>query len=171
MHLRAQRFQTRVIEQICSLQSICKHLECCQRVRFHVFSRFVRLLSSETLFSMIKPDSRLVHILFSFDVYRVKRAIGADPHASPICSKSFSLDARRSKCASGLFRSVFVIWSNVVSLDARRSKCVFHMLRCALARRPSIQMRFPCAQKCSRVTLVDLNALSFWKVFMGSKMA
>ena len=158
MHLRAQRFQTRVIEQIGSFQSICKHLECCQRVRFHVFSRFALPLSSETQFSIIKQDSRLVHISFSFDVCRVKRAIGADPHASPICSKSFSLDARRSNCASELFRSIVVIWSNVISLDARRSKCVFHMLRCALARRPSIQMRFSCAQRCSRLTPVDLNA-------------
>ena len=133
MHLRAQRFQTRVMEQICSLQSICKHLECCQRVRFHAFSRFARLLSSETQFSMIKPDSRLVHISFSFDVCRMKRAIGADPHASPICSKSFSLDARRSNCASGLFRSIFVMWANVLSLDARRSKCVSHVLKSALA--------------------------------------
>ena len=134
MHLRAQRFQTRVMEQICSLQSICKHLECCQRVRFHAFSGFAQLLSSEMQFSMIRPDSRLVHISFSFDVCRVKRAIGADPHASPTCSKSFSLDTRRSNCASGLFRSIFVIWSNVLSLDARRSKCVSHVLRCALAR-------------------------------------
>ena len=163
-------FQTRVIEQIGSLQSICKHLECCQRVRFHLFSLSARLLSRDTLCSMIKPDSRLVHISFSFDVCRVKRAIGADPHASPICSKAFSLDARRSNCASGLFRFIFVIWSNVLSLDARRSKCVFHMLRCALARRPSIQMRFSCAQKCSRSTTVDLNVF-FWKVYMGLKMA
>ena len=133
MHLRVQRFQTRVIEQICSLQSICQHSECCQRVCFLSFSRFVVLLSSEAQFSMIKQDSRLVRISFSFDACRVKRATGADPHASPICSKSLSLDARRSNCVSELFKSILVICSNLLSLDARRSKCVSHVLRSALA--------------------------------------
>ena len=141
MHLRVQRFQTKVIEQICSLQSICKYLESCQRVCFHAFSHFALLLSSETQFSMIKPDSRLVHISFSFDVCRVKRAIGADPHASPICSKSFSLDARRSNRASELFRSSFV------------------MVKSALARRPSIQMLLQYAQMCSRSAPVKLSSI------------
>ena len=142
MHLRVQRFQTRVIEQMCSLQSFCQHSECCQRVRFHSFSRFARLLSSETQFSMIKQDSRLVRISLSLDACRVKRATGADPHAFPICSKSLSLDARRWNCVSELFKSILVICSNLLSLDARRSKCVSHVIKSALARRLSIEMRF-----------------------------
>ena len=120
MHLRVQRFQTRVVEQICSLQSICQHSECCPRVRFHSFSRFPRLLSSETQFSMTLVD----RIVF------------------PNCSIRFSL------C------------SNLLSLDARRSKCIFYMLKCALARRESIQMRVLCAQMRSRSTPVDPNVFS-----------
>ena len=115
MHSRVQRFQTNVIEQICSLQSICQHSECCQRVCFLSFSRFALLLSSETQFSMIKQDSRLVRISFSFDACRMKRATGADKHASPICSKSLLPDARRSKFVSELFKSIFVISSNLLS--------------------------------------------------------
>ena len=44
--------------------------------------------------------------------------------------------------------------------DACRSKCVSRVLKGALARRLSIQIRFLCAQTCSRSTFVDPNAFS-----------
>ena len=48
--------------------------------------------------------------------------------------------------------------SDALSLDARRPKCIPYVLRCALARRLSIQMHSLCAQMRSRSTLVDPNA-------------
>ena len=52
--------------------------------------------------------------------------------------------------------------SDALSLDAGRSKCVSDVLRGALARRLSIQMRFRCAQISSRSTLVGPNELPKW---------
>ena len=49
--------------------------------------------------------------------------------------------------------------SNVLSHHARRSKCGSYVLKCALARRPSVQMRFLYAELWSRSTPVDPNAL------------
>ena len=63
------------------------------------------------------------------------------------------------------------ICSNVLSLDARRSKCVFYMLKCALARRSSIELRLLYAQMCSRSTLADLNAPIVGKVYLGLDIA
>ena len=79
--------------------------------------------------------------------------------------------ARRSsiqmlyRCAQMCSRSTpvcpnaFPMCSHALSLDARRSRCVSHVLRCALARRPSIQMRFPRAQMHASTTRA-LNKLS-----------
>ena len=60
------------------------------------------------------------------------RSTPADPNAFPLCSGALWLDACRSKCDS----------------------CV---VRCALARRLSIQMRFLCGQMCFRLALVNPN--------------
>ena len=54
--------------------------------------------------------------------------------------------------------NAFPMFSDALSLDARRSKCIPYVLRCALARRLSIQMHSICAQMRSRSTLVDPNA-------------
>ena len=97
----------------------------------------------------------------------------------------FSLDACRSKCISYVLRcalarrlsiqmhllcaqrrsrstpidpNAFPVCSNVLSLDACRSKCVSNVLKCALARRLSIQMHLPCARMRSPSTPVDPNA-------------
>ena len=84
-------------------------------------------------------------------------------HAHLIRAKiSLSLDACRSKCVSEMFKPMFVQCSYLLSLDARRSKCVSHVLRCALARRLSIQTRFSSAQMRSRSTLVNPNAFPVW---------
>ena len=48
--------------------------------------------------------------------------------------------------------------SDALSLGARWSKCIPYVLRCALARRLSIQMHPLCAHMRSRSTLVDPNA-------------
>ena len=54
--------------------------------------------------------------------------------------------------------NAFPMFSNALSLDARRSKCIPYVLRCALARRLSIQMHSLRAlmRSCSR--LVDPSA-------------
>ena len=57
-------------------------------------------------------------------------------------------------------RNAFPMCSDALPLDARQTKCIFYMLKCALARRPSIQMRFLCAQMYSRSTLANLNVFS-----------
>ena len=48
--------------------------------------------------------------------------------------------------------------SDALSLDGCRSTCVSCVLRCALARRLSVQMSFLRAQMRSRLALVDPNA-------------
>ena len=121
--------------------------------------------------SMTKNNPRPVRKSLPLYACQAKRTIGADPHASPMCSTFLSLDACRSNSVSGLLKSVFVICSYLLSLDAHHSKCVFYMLKCALARRPSINMRFLCAQRYSRSTTVNPNAFSFGKVYLGLKMA
>ena len=63
------------------------------------------------------------------------RSTPADPNAFPVCSK-------------------------VLSLDDFRFKSVFYAFKYAFVRRSSIQMRFLCAQTCSRSTAVDQNAYS-----------
>ena len=99
---------------------------------------------------------------FSLDACRPKRVVGADPHASQMCSKSLSLDARRSNCASEMLISEFIVHSYLLSFDARRSKCLSYFLRCALARHLSIQMRVLWVRVRSRSTLVYPNALPVW---------
>ena len=62
------------------------------------------------------------------------------------------------------FRSTFVdpnaflTLSNALALGACRAKCFSGMLKCALARRPSIQMRLRSAEMRSRSTPDDPNA-------------
>ena len=95
------------------------------------------------------------------------------------------LDARRSKCVSYVPRcalarhrliqmhfpcaqrrsrstpidpNAFPMCSNVLSLDACRSKCVSNVLKCALARRLSIQMHFLCAQmRSQKISKVQMS--------------
>ena len=113
------------------------------------------------------------------------RSTPGDPNAFLIRSNALALDACRPKCISGVlkyalaqrlsikmrFRSVemrsrstpvdpnaFPIRSDAFSLDARRPKCILGMLKYALARRPSIQMRFRSVEMRSRSTPVDPNA-------------
>ena len=64
--------------------------------------------------------------------------------------------------------NVFPMCSNVLSLDACLSKCVFYMLKCVLARRPSITMHVLHAQVCSRSTFVDPNACSICSSVLSS---
>ena len=128
-----------------------------QSVCFYTYSHFARPPSSEMQFSMTKRNPRFVCKSFSLDMSRANRTMGVDPQASHMCSKSLSLDARRSNCVSDTFIYVVVMCSFPLSLDARRSKCVSYMFKCVLARRLSIQMRFLCAQMCSRSTPVNLN--------------
>ena len=87
-----------------------------------------------------------------------------------------------SLCVHVLSRSTPVdpnacpIRSYVLSLDACRSKCVSYVLRCVLARRLSIQMRFLHARMCSRSCtsdgylskheFYDSRALIFLSVFV-----
>ena len=123
-----------------------------QMVPFLYFSHFARPPSSETHFSMTKHDPKLVRKSLALDACRAERAIGADTPASLMWSKSLSLDAHRSNCVSDMFKSILVVCSYLLSLDARRSKCAVCLLKCALARRPPIQMRFLCAQRRSRST-------------------
>ena len=52
--------------------------------------------------------------------------------------------------------------SHALSLDVFRSKCVSCVVRCALARRLSIQTRFLCARIRFRSTVVDPNAIPVW---------
>ena len=54
--------------------------------------------------------------------------------------------------------NAFLTLSNALSLDARRAKCISGVLKNALARRPSIQMRFRSVEMSSRSTPVDPNA-------------
>ena len=67
--------------------------------------------------------------------------------------------------------NAFSMCSSVLSPDICRSKRVFYMLKCALARRSSIQTRFLCSQMCSRWTLLDPNAFIFGKVYLDLSMA
>ena len=57
-----------------------------------------------------------------------------------------------------VYPNAFPVCSDALSLDARRSKCVSYVLRCVLARRPSIKMRCVCAQMRCRSTPVHKNA-------------
>ena len=112
------------------------------------------------------------------------RSTPADPNAFPVCSKVLSLDdcrfksvfyvlkralARRSSIqmcflyAQMCARSTRVdpnacpMCPDAFSLDACQPKCVFYALRCALARRLSIQMRFrrrACTYKSSSSCMV-----------------
>ena len=52
----------------------------------------------------------------------------------------------------------FPMCSDALSLDACQSMCVSYVLKCALARRPSIKMRCAYAQMRFRSTPVDPNA-------------
>ena len=113
------------------------------------------------------------------------RSTPGDPNAFLIRSNAPALDACRPKCISGVlkyalarrlpikinFRSVetrsrstpadpnaFPTRSDAFSLDARRPKCILGMLKYALARCLSIQMRLRSVETRSRSTLVDPNA-------------
>ena len=66
------------------------------------------------------------------------------------------------KMAQRVFRHQILLW-----LDACRSKCVSYVLRCVLARRSSIQMRFLCAQMRSRSTPVDPNAFPLCSIMLS----
>ena len=95
------------------------------------------------------------------------RSTPVDPNAFRIPSDAFSLDTSQSKCFSDTLKCAlarhlsiqmhfgydqmrshstpvdpneFRIHSNALSLDACRSKCFSDTLKCALARRLSIQM-------------------------------
>ena len=108
------------------------------------------------------------------------RSTPVSPNALRICSNALSLDARLSKCVSYVLRfalaqrpsikmrfrcaqmrsrstpaylNAFPMCSDALSHDACLSKCVSYVLRCALARRPSIQICFQCAQMCSRLSV------------------
>ena len=76
------------------------------------------------------------------------------PNAFPMCPDAVSHDTGRSKCISHVLRCAL----------ARRpsAQMRLHVLRCALARHPPIQSRFICVQMRSRLTLVDPNALPVW---------
>ena len=54
--------------------------------------------------------------------------------------------------------NAFLTLSNALALGACRAKCFSGMLKCALARRPSIQMRLRSADMRSRSTPDDPNA-------------
>ena len=113
------------------------------------------------------------------------RSTPGDQNAFLILSNALALDACQPKCISGIlkyalarrlsiqmrFQSVEMrsrptpvdpnacpIRPNALSLDACQSKCVSGVLKCALARRLSIQTRFRYAQMRSRSTPVDPNA-------------
>ena len=141
MHLRAQKFQLDVFGHLCALQSSCEHSECYQMVHCQYFLHFARPPSSETQFSMTKHDPRLVRKSPSLDACRAKRTIGADLHASPMCSKSLSLDARRWNCVSDMFKFIIVICSYLLSLDARRSKCASYVLK--VSKRSHMEANLP----------------------------
>ena len=68
------------------------------------------------------------------------RSTPADPNAFPLCS-------------------------NVLSPDACRSKCMSCVLRCAIARRPSIQMCFLCAHMRSRPFQISMNLYTSDTIF------
>ena len=102
-----------------------------------------------------------------------------------MCSDVLSLDARRSICVSYVLRcalarhpsvqmrcvyaqmrfrstpvypNAFPMCSDSLSLNARRSKCVSDVIKCALARRLSIQMHFLCAQmRSQKVSKVPMS--------------
>ena len=113
------------------------------------------------------------------------RLTPVNPNAFRICSNAHSLDACRSKCIPDTFKcalarrlsiqmnfgyaqmrsrstlvdpNAFRIRSNALSPDAYRSKCLSHTLKCALARRLSIQMHSGYVQVCFRSTPIDPNA-------------
>ena len=73
-----------------------------------------------------------VQMLFRYAQVSYRSAL-VDPNASPMCS-------------------------NALSLDACRSKCISDVLKCAFARRLSIQMHFRYAQMRFRSTFVNPNA-------------
>ena len=75
------------------------------------------------------------------------RSTPAGPNAFLVRSDALSFGARRSNC--------FPMCSGVLSLDACRSRCKSYVVRCALARQLSIQLRVLWAQVCSRATPVD----------------
>ena len=60
--------------------------------------------------------------------------------------------AQASSCQTLVDPIEFPKCLDALSLDAGRSKCVSDVLKCALARRLSIQMLFLCAQTRSRST-------------------
>ena len=66
---------------------------------------------------------------------------------SQMCSRSTPVDP-----------NAFSTCSSVLSLDARRSKCVSHVLKCALARRLSIEMRFLCL-KCAPFLMSNTTSI------------
>ena len=71
------------------------------------------------------------------------------------CSNLFSLRVHICSRSTPVGPNAFPMCSDALSLDACRSKCVSGVVRCALARRLSTQMRFVCAQVCSRSTPVN----------------
>ena len=73
---------------------------------------------------------------------------------------SLSLAAHRSICVSDMFKSILVVCSYLLSFDARQLKCAVCLLKCALARRPPIQMRLLYVQACSLLTPV--NQIALW---------
>ena len=123
---------------------------------------------------MTKHNPRLARIFFSTHVernappvlIRTRRLCAqhrfrptlADRIVFPMCSNLCSLYAHICSRSTPVDPNAFSTCSNVLSHEARRSKCVSHVLKCALARRLSIQMRFLCAQMRSRSTPVYPNA-------------
>ena len=89
------------------------------------------------------------------------------PEATQMCSRSTPVGPNAWSALGILFLSSGS-YSGVFSLGACRPKCIVDAgsiafverkaLGCALARRLSAQMRFRCAQMCSRSTPVDPNA-------------
>ena len=108
--------------------------------------------------------------MLSLDARRSKcsklcsRLVPVDPNAQE-CALARRLSIQmRVRCVEKRSRSTpagpnaFPMCSDALSLDTRQSKCISCVVRCALARRPSIQMHFLCGQMRSRSTPADPNA-------------
>ena len=124
---------------------------------------------------------------------RRSRSTPVDPNAYPICSVVFSLDPRQSECVVYVPGCVFVrrlsiqtrfmhagvrsrsthtdpnafpTCLNALSLNTRRSKHFFRMLKCALARPQSVQMRFLLLKQ-----VLSLDAYQSKRIFRMPKCA
>ena len=96
-----------------------------------------------------------------FVVFQRRRTQNVDKRSSKsfkICLQIKSSQTRLCFRSTPADPNAFPVCSKVLSLDDCRFKSVFYVLKRALARRSSIQMRFLYAQMCSRSTRVDPNA-------------